>query len=248
MKEIIKVENLRKIYKSTGEEALKGVSFSVLEGDFFCLLGPNSAGKTTTISILCGLVKITEGEVYLNGINVKTNYREIKKHIGFVPQDIALYPTLTVKENIRYFAKLNGLKGKALNDSIQEGLDVVKLAPHENKKIVKCSGGIKRRTNLICGLIYKPKIIFLDEPTLGIDVQSRIMIFQFIRKLNAEGATIIYTTHYMEEVENLCSKVIIIDNGIIIEQGKPVDIVNKYTDCKDLGEVFIKLTGKELRD
>ncbi len=248
MKEVIIVKNLRKVYRSTGEEALKGLSFTVKEGEFLGLLGPNAAGKTTTISVLCGLLRITSGEVLVNGIDTRKDPRGIRKHIGYIPQDIALFPTLTVKENMKFFAKLNGLRGQELKRIIREGLEAVKLTPHRNKVIAKCSGGIKRRTNLISGLLHKPGIIFLDEPTLGIDEQSRIMIFRFLQQLNAQGATIIYTTHYMKEVETLCSDAIIIDNGLIIEQGKPDDIVRKYPECSNLSEVFIHLTGRELRD
>ncbi len=248
MRDIIKVEKLRKTYSSTGEEALKGISFSVMEGEFLGLLGPNSAGKTTTISVLCGLLKITEGEVMLNGIDVRKNPRLIRKFIGYIPQDIALFPTLTVKENMKFFAKLNGLGGDSLDKAIGEGLEAVKLTPHRNKMISRCSGGIRRRTNLICGLLHRPGIIFLDEPTLGIDEQSRILIFNFLKELNNNGTTIIYTTHYMKEVEALCSDAIIIDGGLIIEQGKTSEIINKYPGCNNLSEVFIHLTGKELRD
>lgn len=143
---------------------------------------------------------------------------------------------------------MHGLNGKELNQKIEEFITVVKLSPHENKLVANCSGGIKRRANLIAGLIHNPSIVFLDEPTLGVDAQSRNLIFDYLEKLNQAGTTIIYTTHYMKEAENLCSRVVIIDQGEIIAEGSPEILIKSVDGCTDLGQVFIKLTGKELRD
>ncbi|MFH1321777.1 MAG: ABC transporter ATP-binding protein [Bacteroidota bacterium] len=245
---VIETKQLKKVYPGTKEEALKGINLSVFEGEFFGLLGPNSAGKTTLISIFCGLLKISHGEVFVNNINVNRHPGKIKKLIGLIPQEIALYPSLTIKENLRYFGQLHGIYGKELNNRIDESLSIVRLTGHSDKLVSKCSNGIKRRANLIAGLIHKPAIVFLDEPTLGVDAQSRNLIFEYLKQLNNTKTTIIYTTHYMEEVENLCSRIVIIDNGKIIEHGRPDELIRKHNDCINFGQVFLKLTGKELRD
>jgi len=247
-KSIIVVNYLQKKYQNAPDFALKGVSLTINKGEFFGLLGPNSAGKTTLISIMCGLLKITSGTVTVGDIDVKQHPRKISNIIGLIPQELALYPNLTIKENIRYFGQMHGLNGKELNRKIEEFITVVKLSTHENKLIANCSGGIKRRANLIAGLIHNPSIVFLDEPTLGVDAQSRNLIFDYLEKLNKTGTTVIYTTHYMKEAENLCSRVVIIDQGEIIAEGSPEMLIKSIDGCTDLGQVFIKLTGKELRD
>ncbi len=245
---IITVKQLVKLYKGSHEEALKGIDLFITEGDFLGLLGPNSAGKTTIISILCGLLKITQGEVFVNNVDVKKYPAKIKRLIGLIPQELALYPTLTVKENLKYFGSLHGIHGVELQARVEECLAVVELHSHANKIISKCSGGIKRRVNLVSGLIHNPMIVFLDEPTLGVDAQSRNLIFEYLKMLNDKGMTLIYTTHYMEEAQNLCSKVIIIDDGNIVENGVPAELIEKYSGCRDLGQVFLELTGKSLRE
>ncbi|MEI8204340.1 MAG: ATP-binding cassette domain-containing protein, partial [Bacteroidota bacterium] len=224
------------------------IDLKIPQGAFYGLLGPNSAGKTTLISILCGLLKITSGKVILNGIDVEKHPEQIKKSIGLIPQEIALYHNLTINENLKFFGQMQGIFGKELKLRIDECLEVVKLQTHANKLVSKCSGGIKRRTNLIAGLIHQPQIIFLDEPTLGVDAQSRTLIFEYLQVLNSNGATLIYTTHYMREAETLCSWVNIIDNGRIIVQGTPKDLIANQPNCTDLGQVFISLTGRDLRD
>ena len=200
------------------------------------------------ISILCGLLKISEGEVYLDGIDVKKESGRIKNLIGLIPQEIALYHNLSIRENLKFFGQMQGIFGKDLKKRVEECLDVVKLQSHANKLVSKCSGGIKRRANLVAGLIHKPQIIFLDEPTLGVDAQSRNLIFEYLQTLNSAGATLIYTTHYMKEAETLCSWVNIIDNGNIIVQGAPQELITNHPNCNDLGQVFISLTGRDLRD
>lgn len=248
LRKVIETKQLRKKYPGTKEDALKGIDLSIYEGEFFGLLGPNSAGKTTLISVFCGLLKISEGEVIVNDIDVDRHPLKIRRSIGLIPQDIALYPSLTIKENLRYFGQLHSIYGKDLNNRIDEFLSIFQLTGHCNKLVSKCSGGIKRRTNLIAGLIHKPEIVFLDEPTLGVDAQSRNLIFEYLKQLNSTKTTIIYTTHYMEEVENLCSRIVIIDDGKIIEHGRPDELIKKHSDCINFGQVFLKLTGKELRD
>ncbi len=245
---VIDVKNLKKVYRRTYEPALNNINLSIHQGELFGLLGPNAAGKTTLISILCGLLTITQGEVTVNNIDVRRLPKKIAKFIGLVPQHIALYQSLTVRENLRFFGQMHGLNGSSLKKRMDECLSIVGLIKHSNKLISNCSEGIRRRANLITGLIHNPDILFLDEPTLGVDAQSRNLIFEYLKKLNNSGTTMIYTTHYMKEAENLCSRITIIDDGNIIAEGSPSELINNTLDCCDLGQVFLKLTGKELRD
>lgn len=247
MSNYINVQSLIKRYRGSQEEALKGVSLSVSAGEFFGLLGPNAAGKTTLISIMCGLVHITEGAVIVRDIDMLKNPGRIRKLIGLVPQDIALYPSMTIRENIIFFGQMHGLRGKKLRERVDFCLNMVRLEGHAHKRISRCSGGIVRRANLMAGLIHEPELVFLDEPTVGVDAQSRNLISEYVQGLNRAGATIVYTTHYMEEAQSMCSRIMIIDNGMIIKDGSPDNLI-KDEGCSNLGEVFLKLTGKELRE
>jgi ABC-2 type transport system ATP-binding protein len=245
---IIEIRELTKFYKGNDEPAIKNISLDIFAGEIFGLLGPNGAGKTTTISILCGLFSPTTGSVKIDGIDISTNLDKIKQIIGVVPQDVALYPTLTALENLRFFGNMFGLRGKELDNRIFQKMQIFGLDKVARKRIDKYSGGMKRRVNLIAGLLHEPKILFLDEPTVGIDVQSRIVILDYLKEINKEGTTIIYTSHYMEEAENLCSRVAIIDRGVIISIGNPKQLVSEHPEYKNLENIFIHLTGKELRD
>jgi len=247
-KAIIEIRDLVKIYKGSDEPAINGISLDIFQGEIFGLLGPNGAGKTTTISILCCLFRATRGSIRIDGMNIHSNLAEIKKIIGVVPQDVALYPTLSAWENLTFFGNMYGLKGERLREKIAEGFAVFGLEKHACKKIADCSGGIKRRINLIAGLLHDPKIIFLDEPTVGIDVQSRVVILEYLKELNRKGTTIIYTSHYMEEAEKLCTRVAIIDRGTVISMGNPHELVAEHPEFKDLENIFLHLTGKDLRD
>jgi len=245
---IIEIKNLSKRYKGSDEPALKDITLDIYANEIFGLLGPNGAGKTTTISILCGLFAPSGGEVTINGFNIKNDLDQIKKVIGIVPQDIALYPTLTALENLTFFGNMYGLKGKLLKDLILNRMTVFGLERFAKKKISSFSGGMKRRVNLIAGLLHDPKILFLDEPTAGIDVQSKIVILEFLHEINKNGTTIIYTSHYMEEAENLCSRVSIMDQGTIISTGNPKKLVADHPEFKNLENLYLHLTGKGLRD
>ena len=245
---IIEIRELTKFYKGNDDPAIKNISLDIFAGEIFGLLGPNGAGKTTTISILCGLFSPTTGSVKIDGIDISTNLDKIKQIIGVVPQDVALYPTLTALENLRFFGNMFGLRGKELDNRIFQKMQIFGLDKVARKRIDKYSGGMKRRVNLIAGLLHEPKILFLDEPTVGIDVQSRIVILDYLKEINKEGTTIIYTSHYMEEAENLCSRVAIIDRGVIISIGNPKQLVSEHPEYKNLENIFIHLTGKELRD
>ena len=243
----IEVNHLLKVYKGTTIPAVNSISFSVLNKSIFGLLGPNGAGKTTTLSMLCGLIKPTGGEALLLGLSIKNNLEEIKQRIGVVPQEIALYPTLTAFENLRYIGNMFGLKGEILNKIISEHLEIVGLGGQANKRVQTFSGGMKRRINLIAGILHQPEIVFLDEPTAGVDVQSRNLITEHLHQLNKQGCTIIYTSHLMEEAENLCTDIAIIDNGNIIISGKPKALITENA-AGNLEQLFLKLTGKKLRD
>lgn len=245
---IIKVSNLRKKYKGSDEEALKGIDLSIRSGEFFGLLGPNAAGKSTLISILCGILDYSSGDVQVLGENINQKSTLFKNKIGLVPQEIALYPALTVVENILFFGQMQGLSGKKLKKKVDECIGIFNLNEHRNKLISRCSGGIKRRVNLVAGVIHDPVLILLDEPTLGVDPQLRSMIFDYLAALNKAGATLIYTTHYMKEAEILCNRVSIIDHGIILKEGSPAELIASVPECLDLGQLFLTLTGRELRD
>jgi len=245
---IIEIRELTKFYKGNDEPAINQISLDICPGEIFGLLGPNGAGKTTTISILCGLFAPTQGNVTIDGYDIRTRLDRIKQIIGVVPQDVALYPTLTAMENLRFFGNMFGLRGRELDDRIFRKLQIFGLEKVARTRISRYSGGMKRRVNLIAGLLHEPKILFLDEPTVGIDVQSRIVILEYLKEINKAGTTIIYTSHYMEEAENLCSRVAIIDRGVIIAIGNPKQLVSEHPEYKNLENIFIHLTGKELRD
>jgi ABC-2 type transport system ATP-binding protein len=212
---ILTVRDLRKKYGD--HEVVKGISFSVQEGEVFGLLGPNGAGKTQTISMLTGVIEPTSGTAQIGGYDIKTQMKEVKKINGLVPQDLALYPTLSARANLNFFGRIYGLRGKALKERVEDVLRVVSLTDRADEAVEKYSGGMKRRVNIAAGLVHHPKLFFLDEPTVGVDPQSRNHIFESVQRLNRErGMTIVYTSHYMEEVELLCNRVAIIDQGRII--------------------------------
>lgn len=241
------VNDLVKFYKGATNPSVDSISFVVEKGSIFGLLGPNGAGKTTTISILCGLLRPTSGKIFIQGLSLNDHLEEIKQLIGVVPQDIALYPALTAFENLRYIGNMYGMKGNVLKARVNECLYVFGLEQSANKRVEKFSGGMKRRINLIAGILHHPEILFLDEPTVGIDVQSRNVIKEYLQSINKNGCTIIYTSHLMEEIENLCNHIAIIDNGKIIADGVPKELI-KNNSSDNLEQLFLKLTGRKLRD
>jgi len=245
---IIEIVNLSKTYKGNHKPAIDNVSLTIRQGEIFGLLGPNGAGKTTTISILCGLFAPTNGEVYIDGFSIKKDKEKIKTIIGIVPQDIALYPSLTAYENLRFIGNMYGIKGKTLKQQILKYTELLGLEESLGKKVSTFSGGMKRRINLVAGLLHNPKIVILDEPTVGVDVQSRNQIVQYLYDLNKTGTTIIYTSHYLQEAECLCSRVAFMDHGNIIIKGSPKELITGTPGCQTLEEVFLKLTGIDLRD
>ncbi|RFS25126.1 ABC transporter ATP-binding protein [Chitinophaga silvatica] len=243
------VNDLNKTYKGNLEPTLKGLSFQFREGSIAGLLGPNGAGKTTTISILCGIVRADSGEVTIFGKHQDAANREtIKQLIGIVPQQIALYPQLSAFENLTYFGNLYGFKGKALTEKIMHYLEIFGLAQNAHKEIYKYSGGMKRRANIIAAILHEPRLLILDEPTAGVDVQSRSMILQFLRDYNQQGASILYTSHLLEEAQSICNEIAIMDAGQLIVQGNPNDLILQHSQCNNLEEVFLYYTGEALRD
>jgi len=228
--------------------SLTDFTLSVFEGQVFGLLGPNGAGKTTLISMLCGLIKPTSGHFTINGLTYSENDTEIKKIIGVVPQEYALYPTLTARENLMYFGSMYGLKGKRLKEKVDENLHLLGLFKFADKRIETFSGGMKRRINLIAGIMHNPRLLFLDEPTVGVDVQSRNAIISYLKKLNEDGMTIIYTSHHLSEAEDFCTDIAIIDRGRMYAHATPANLIAKTHNARNLEDVFIALTGKELRD
>lgn len=211
---------IKNIKKSFGElTAVNDVSFTVDEGEVFGLLGPNGAGKSTLISIITTLVKPDAGNVVINGYDLRKQTMEVKKILGLVPQEIALYPTLSARENLAFWGRMYGIGGSLLKERIEDALEIAGLKDRAKDRIEKYSGGMKRRINIAAALLHRPKLLIMDEPTVGIDPQSRNHILETVVKLNKEGMTVIYTSHYMEEVEFLCSRIGIMDHGKVIASG-----------------------------
>jgi linearmycin/streptolysin S transport system ATP-binding protein len=216
---IVEVQELVKQYPGAPEPAVKGVSFGILRGEVFSLLGPNGAGKTTTISMLSCLLEPTAGEARIAGHSVRGDPIAVKRAIGVVPQDIALYPTLSARENLTFWGQMYGMGGADLRKRVDEVLEMVGLRDRARDRIEAYSGGMKRRINIAVGLLHRPQVVFMDEPTVGIDPQSRRNILDTVKALNGQGMTVLYTTHYMEEAEELSHRIGIIDHGKLIALG-----------------------------
>ncbi|MCB9437210.1 MAG: ATP-binding cassette domain-containing protein [Anaerolineales bacterium] len=231
MSTFVQIQGLRKRYAHDAPFAVgpqeAGLNLNINTGEIFSLLGPNGAGKTTTISMISTLLTPTAGQITIGGHDVKKNPVEAKQLIGVVPQEIALYPTLTARQNLEFFGRMYGLGGKPLKERVTEVLEVIDLADRADERIENYSGGMKRRVNIGVGLIHKPKMVFLDEPTVGIDPQSRRKILDTVLDLNKQGMTVLYTTHYMEEAEELSHRIGIIDHGEIIALGSLGELTQK---------------------
>ncbi|HEU4719342.1 MAG TPA: ABC transporter ATP-binding protein [Bacteroidia bacterium] len=230
---MIAVQNLKKTFGT--HVALNGISFSIKEGEFYGLLGPNGAGKTTTISIISTILQPDEGSVSIGNYDLKRDPGSCKRIIGVVPQEIALYEKLTAHENLVFWGSLYGGEKSRLMKRIDEILHLFGLYERRNDKISTYSGGMKRRINIASALLHNPQILFMDEPTVGIDPQSRNLIFEVVEKLHSDGMTIIYTTHYMEEAERFCDRIGIIDKGEIIAQGT----LQELRDQSGMKEVIV---------
>jgi ABC-2 type transport system ATP-binding protein len=241
----ITIENLTKKYED--KLAVENLSLQVGKGELFGLLGPNGAGKTTIISILCGLIKPTNGTARVYGYDVQKDTQKVKELIGVCIQETAIYPYLTGMENLALFGNLYTINKKAIKERSNLLLTKMGLKDDAKRITAKYSGGMKRRLSLALALIHDPQIAFLDEPTVGMDPQSRHAVWDFIKEQKSKGKTIILTTHYMEEAEELCDRVGIIDHGKLIAFGTPKELIAK-NGVKNLEEVFIQLTGRNMRE
>jgi ABC-2 type transport system ATP-binding protein len=241
----ITIEHLTKQYQDV--KALDDLNLQVKKGELFGLLGPNGAGKTTTISILCGLLKPTSGNATVCGYDIQKDSTKIKEQIGVCIQETAIYPFLTGKENVALFGNLYAMDKETLKKRSAMLLEKMGLAEDAKRKADKYSGGMKRRLSLTLALIHDPQVAFLDEPTVAMDPQSRHAVWDFFKELKAQDKTIIITTHYMEEAEELCDRVGIIDHGKLIALGTPKELISK-NNVKNLEEVFIELTGRKMRE
>ena len=238
----MKMLEIKKISKEYGDMiAVNDIDLVVNEGEIFGILGPNGAGKSTLIGMICGLIKRTSGEIIYE--EKETKPRNFKEHIGIVPQDFALYWDLTAEENIEFFCSLYGFRGKDLKTRVNKVLDFVGLTEVRNKKASEFSGGMKRRLNIGCAIAHSPKIIIMDEPTVGIDPQSRNHILKSVLKLRDEGATVIYTSHYMQEVDDICDRIAIVDKGNVIAEGTSEELKNLIGDKR-----VLNITVKEKID
>jgi len=240
MAEIIAISRLVKRYGD--HPAVQDVSLSIEEGEIFGLLGPNGAGKTTLLSVMSTLLRPTSGTVTVAGFDTQREAERIKGICGFVPQELALYPTLSARDNLVFFGRIYGLRGRRLRERVAHALEAVGLQDRAGDVIDTFSGGMKRRVNLAAALVHEPRILFLDEPTVGVDPQSRNHIFETVERLSQEGTTVLYTTHYMEEAERLCDRVAIMDQGQILALGTPADLV--ATQGGGFIEVGLRETGE----
>jgi ABC-2 type transport system ATP-binding protein len=232
MAAILEVKNLVKKYGDFA--AVKGISFDIQEGEIFSLLGPNGAGKTTTISVLSTLYAPTSGDATIDGHSVSKEAMAVRNLIGVVPQELALYDDLSARENLRFWGKMYGLSGRALRVRVEEVLEQIGLADRAKERVRAYSGGMKRRVNIGVGLLHKPKLLFMDEPTVGIDPQSRRAILDSVKNLNKQGMTVLYTTHYMEEAQELSDRVGIIDHGELIALGNQAELTRQVGETDTL--------------
>lgn len=241
-------DNLHRSFN--GLKAVDGVSFAINQGEIFGLLGPNGAGKTTTIRILSTILEPDRGDVTIGGHSIRHDADAVRRLIGVCPQELALYPEMSALDNLVFFGKMVGLGSREAKAQAMTHLEMMGLADRAKGKIDKYSGGMKRRVNLAVSLMGNPSLLFLDEPTVGIDPQSRNMIYETIEGLRDKGMTILYTTHYMEEAERLCQRVAIMDGGRIVALDTPdgLKTLLGLSEQATLEDVFLKLTGRGLRD
>ena len=232
MNKIFEVKGLEKSYKNN--KVIKNISFEVLKGEILCILGPNGAGKSTTINVLTGVLGYELGELFYSGRKIKKNDKEFKGKLGVVPQDIALYEDISAEQNLRFFASLYGLKGKELDEKTKEALEFAGLSERAKDKVRTFSGGMKRRLNIACAIAHNPELLIMDEPTVGIDPQSRNHILDSVKKMRERGMTIIYTTHYMEEVEEISTRIIVMDKGEIIASGTKEKLKENVVNFKKI--------------
>ena len=246
--EFLTVKNLHKSFNE--HKAVNGVSFTILRGEIFGLLGPNGAGKTTTIRMLSTVLEPDSGDATVGGYSVRSNADAVRSLIGVCPQELALYADLSALDNLVFFGRMTGLGGKEARAQAMANLELMGLVERARGRVDKFSGGMKRRVNLAIALMGSPELLFLDEPTVGIDPQSRNKIYETIEGLREKGMTILYTTHYMEEADRLCDRIAIVDGGQIVAMDTPHGLKSQIGSPEQvtLEEVFLKLTGRSLRD
>lgn len=240
----IQIENAVKEYKGADRPAVNGLNLSIAKGEVYGLLGPNGAGKSTTVMMICGLLLPDSGKIKVFGIDPAADGSVVRRKIGVATQDIALFPSLTAMENLNYLARIYGLKPD--RKKIETLVDRFGLTSKAHKLVSSYSGGMKRRLNLIASVLHDPELLILDEPTAGVDVQSRTMIIEYLQEMNKKGMTIIYSSHIMEEAERLCDRVGIINEGKLLEQGTTKDLMAKF-NTESLEEVFLAVSGKSIK-
>ena len=249
METIIEVKNLVKIFNSRGRKivAVNDVSFNVNKGEIFGMIGPNGAGKSTTFSMMTTLLKPTSGSIKVAGFDVEKEDDKIRPLVGIVPQKLSLYPLLTARENMELMGNLYGVPKKEMDERVDYYLKLVGLEASADRYAGGFSGGMKQRLSVIAAVIHEPEILFWDEPSTGLDPQTRQAIWRLARRFNSEGKTLIFTTHYMEEADNLCNRVAVMNLGKIVALDDP-EVLKEHTGSKNLEEVFIHYTGEEVRD
>ncbi len=243
----VSIQNLGFKYPGQPADCFNNLNLDIVEGERFGLFGPNGAGKTTLMNCMTGLLNYQQGSIKLNGLEVHSNKKRIKFFFGFVPQDFSFYPELSPVENLNFFGAWSGMNKKSIKNKSDELLEVLGLSDVHNKPVHKFSGGMKRRVNLAIGVIHDPSILFLDEPTVGVDIHTRKAIISYLKELNAKGTTLIYTSHQLSEAEDLCTRIALIDDGKIIVDDSLDKLLNDHKE-DGLEGLFIQLTGKSYRD
>lgn len=237
---VIETFDLCKRYRNATDFALRDLSLHVAEGEFYGILGENGAGKTTLMSILFGSIAQTLGRFEICGLSYDTDADSIRRQIGIVPQEYALYPTLTARENLQYFGSLYHLKGKQLNSLIEDALAIVGLSGEADRRVEHLSGGMKRRINLVAGTLHSPRLLFLDEPNVGVDVVSKSVIIDYLKDLNRRGVSILYSSHHLLEAQELCHRIGILSGGSLIAEDTPQKIIADY-NVRNLEDLFLSL-------
>ncbi len=245
---ILEVKNITKNYDA--KIAVCDVSFSIQTGDIIGFIGPNGAGKSTSINMLSTIISPSSGDIYFKEENISKHNLNYKKSLGIVPQDLAIYEDLNAYDNVKFFCSLYGIRGSELKSKVEKALRFVELWDRRKDLPSKFSGGMKRRLNIACAIAHEPELLIMDEPTVGIDPQSRNNIMEAVKILNENGTTVIYTSHYMEEIETLCNRIILIDKGKVIEDLPKEKYKSKYAKegCETLEQIFLYTTGTKLRD
>ena len=241
----VDIQNLSHKYTGQTQPGVKNLQLQVNAGERFGLFGPNGAGKTTLMNLMTGLLPVQNGSIKLLGEAVMPHQKNVNKLFGFVPQDFSFYHELTPAENLEFFGAWSGLNKQQIKQRITELLEVLDLAAVRNKAVHKFSGGMKRRVNLAIGVIHQPKLLFLDEPTVGVDIQTRLAIIQYLKTLNQQGTTLIYTSHQLSEAEELCDSIAMIDHGQIVARDTLANLLEKHQE-HGLEGLFIGLTGKKM--